>query len=362
MSRVFVSGFGAVSPAGWGVPALRAALRAEVPLPTRLIRRPEGKNQELAGGNQTGEVDGTGTATGGLRLAVVARPVPEPRPPLACLRHPRLRRASLITYYAVAAADEALGSAAPDNTRLGIVVCLQGGCVQYSYQFFDEVLKDPATASPMLFPETVLAAPASHVAAVFPNVHLVHTLEGDPATFLQALALGADWLLADRVEACLVIGAEETNWLLGNGLWVLDHQAALSGGAGAVCLTRNPQLSCGIELAQITDAYSYTISRNRRQAAQLMRAQLPASRPGHLLCDGLQNSRRTDAPERAAWSDWTGPRLSPKLVLGEGLMAAGAWQCVAACDALAAKSFRAAIVSVVGCNQQAIGARFTTLS
>jgi len=44
--------------------------------------------------------------------------------------------------------------------------------------------------------------------------------------------------------------------------------------------------------------------------------------------------------------------------LGEGMMAAAAWQCVAACDALAEKKFTAANVSLVGSNQQAIGARF----
>ena len=39
-------------------------------------------------------------------------------------------------------------------------------------------------------------------------------------------------------------------------------------------------------------------------------------------------------------------------------MAAGAWQCVAACDAVASGRFAAATVSLVGSNQQAIGARF----
>ena len=52
------------------------------------------------------------------------------------------------------------------------------------------------------------------------------------------------------------------------------------------------------------------------------------------------------------------PALSPKRILGEGLMAAAAWQCVAACDAVAGGRFAAANVSLVGSNQQAIGARF----
>ena len=94
-------------------------------------------------------------------------------------------------------------------------------------------------------------------------------------------------------------------------------------------------MSLGVELSLITDAHTYTARRNRRQAAQAMRQQLPACSPAELLCDGLGDSPRADAPEAAAWRDWTGPRLSPKRILGEGLMAAAAWQCVAACDAVA---------------------------
>ena len=127
-------------------------------------------------------------------------------------------------------------SQAPNQTpRLGIIVCLQSGCVHYSYRFFDETLKDPATASPLLFPETVFSAPASHVASLLGNAPLVYTLLGDPASFLQGLALGAEWLEEKRVDACLVIGAEETNWLRADALWHLDHRAIISGGAGAVC-------------------------------------------------------------------------------------------------------------------------------
>jgi len=39
-------------------------------------------------------------------------------------------------------------------------------------------------------------------------------------------------------------------------------------------------------------------------------------------------------------------------------MAASPWQCVAAIDALQQGKYSSAVVSVVGCNQQAIGAYF----
>jgi hypothetical protein len=43
-------------------------------------------------------------------------------------------------------------------------------------------------------------------------------------------------------------------------------------------------------------------------------------------------------------------------MLGEGLMAAGAWQCVAALDRLREGRHSTALVSMTGSHQQAIGA------
>ena len=357
--KIFVCGLGAVTPAGWGVAALRAALGKDEPLPTQMIERP-----------------GWGKP---LRVRLVPNPATRPE----FLTHPRLRRTSPITHYVVATALEATAAlrANPNpGLRLGLVVCLQSGCVNYSCRFYEETLKDPATASPLLFPETVYAAPASHLAAVLENISLASSLVGDPAMFLQGLSLGVQWLEENRVDACLVIGAEETNWILADALWHLERPAILTAGAGALCLCRNSEWSAGVELTAITDAHTYSTRNNRTQAARAMREQLGApaycrpvaSQPNgkiagrmpalpevpELLCDGTGSSTRADAPERAAWRDWTGPRLSPKRILGEGLMAAAAWQCVAACDAVARGRFAAANVSLVGSNQQAIGARF----
>jgi len=337
MNRVFVCGLGAVSPAGWNVAALRESLDQGQPFPVQSLERP------------------------GWDKPLRVRLVPAPAQRLAFLGHPRLRRTSPVTHYAAAAALEAVAKVRTGNEsdpRFGIIVCLQAGCVHYSYRFFDETLKDPATASPLLFPETVFSAPASHVASLLGNASLVYTLLGDPASFLQGLALGVAWLKEKRVDACLVIGAEETNWLRADALWHLDHRAIISGGAGAVCLSLNPVWSVGVELDRITAVHTYIALQPRSQAALAMRAELPAGSPEQLLCDGIGDSPRTDAPEIAAWRDWSGPRLSPKRILGEGLMDAGAWQCVAACDALAGGRFAAAIASLVGCNQHAIGARF----
>ena len=219
--------------------------------------------------------------------------------------------------------------------------------MQYSCRFYDETLKNPATASPLVFPETVHAAPTSHVAALLENVVLAQTLVGDPSSFLQGVALGALWIEENRVDACVVFGADETNWIIADAFAHLDRPAIATAGAGALCLCRDETVSLGVELAGITDAHVFSARQNRTQAAQAMRCQLENNSSGELLCDGLGVSRRADAAERAAWNDWPGPRVSPKKIFGEGMMAAAAWQCVAACDAVAEKRSRSASISLV---------------
>jgi hypothetical protein len=337
MSRVFVCGLGSVSPAGWGVETLREALEKKEALPIQPLTRP------------------------GWQKPLNMRPVPNLPVRLPFLAHPHLRRTSPLTQYAAAAALEAVKKVRPDSEahpRIGIIVCLQTGCVQFSSRFFEETLKNAATASPLLFPETVFAAPACHVAALLEKTPLVCTLTGDASAFALGLALGIDWLHEGRVDACLAIGAEEIHWLSADALRHFDRQAVISSGAAALCLSLNPEWSSGLELELITDAHSYTAVTDRRRAAKKMRAQMPAQNPAEVLCDGLNNSPRADAAETSAWADWNGPRISPKLVLGEGLMAAAAWQCVAACDLIAGGKFSAANVSLVGANQQAVGVRF----
>jgi hypothetical protein len=88
------------------------------------------------------------------------------------------------------------------------------------------------------------------------------------------------------------------------------------------------------------------------------RKELGEDKKEALLCDGLQGVPRLDHDEASAWGDWPGSRLSVKKFCGEAFMASSAWQCVAAVDALARRGCSAAVVSVVGCNQQAIAARF----
>lgn len=327
MSRVFVHGQGAVSPAGWGVPALRASLTAQQPLPVQSLARP------------------------GWDKALAVRVVPTPPGRLEFLAHPRLRRSSPMTHYAVGAALEAVGSDAAlirsGGLRLGVVTCTLAGGISYSRRFYQEVMQNPATASPMIFPETVFNSSASHLAAFLDSAAINYALVGDAGTFLQALAVAAGWLEEGLAEACVVIGAEETDWTAADALRLFDRRATHASGAGAIYLKSAPAL---VELAAVTDSFAATRALGRPEAARKMRAQLPAGARDELLC----------ASERghAAWHDWPGQTLAPIEILGEAFAAGAAWQCVAACDAIQQGGCAAANVSITGANLQAIAARF----
>ncbi len=250
-------------------------------------------------------------------------PPPETRPTF--LTHARLRRTSPITQFGVAAGLEALGEdtnlIAGGKLRLGIVQCVMSGCINYSRRFFDETLRDPATASPLVFPETVFNAPASHIAALLGTTAINYTIVGDPGTFLQGIALAANWLANDRVDGCLVIGAEEIDWLTADAFRRFQRKMILSDGAGAIYLRTEPS---GIHLSKITDSYLFLQKQNRHCAAQKMRGKLGDETRQSLLCDSTQAMARLDSAEIEAWKDWMGDRISPKTILGEGLMAAAA--------------------------------------
>ena len=198
MSRVFVHGQGAVSPAGWGVPALRASLEQGRPLPAQPLPRP------------------------GWEKPLQVRIVPPPPARPAYLAHARLRRASPMAHYTVGAALEALGNDADlvksGALRLGIVACTMTGGLSYSRRFYQEVLQDPTMASPLVFPETVFNAPASHLSAYLGAGTVSYTLVGDAGAFLQGLAVAAQWLDDGVADACVVIGAEESDWTAADAL------------------------------------------------------------------------------------------------------------------------------------------------
>jgi hypothetical protein len=328
MSRIFIHGTGAVSPAGWGVAALRDALEKNAPLPTQTLERP--------GWEKT--------------LSVRLVPAPANRPSFSA--HARLRRASAMTQHAVAAALEALGTDAmrvqTGELRLGIIVCMMAGGVAYSRRFYEEVLGDPATASPLIFPETVFNAPASHLGAYLHSPTINYTFVGDAGTFLQGMALAADWLDNGQADGCLVVGVEEMDWIVADAIRLFRRATIYAAGAGALYLKKNQPAA--VELAVITDSFTFTKKHSRSSAAKMMESQLPAGSINELFC--------VSDDTNFVRVGWPGQQTAPKVIVGEAFAASAAWQCVTACDVISCGKFTAANVSVVGANQQAVGARF----
>lgn len=347
-----IAGCGAVSPAGWGIAAFEAAIQRGEPMPMKETTR-EGSDRSY-------------------RIRHV--PAPTPRP--AFLGHARLRRTSPIAQYSVAAAVEAVGnnpaSIPVPKHRLGVIVSVMSACVNYSRRFYDEALKDPSTASPLVFPETVFNAPASHLAALLGATAINYTMVGDPGTYLQALALAADWLTSGMVDGCLVVGAEESDWITAEAYTIFDRRIILAEGAGAVYLKR-AEPGARVLLGAISDPQLYTRTRARIEAIRAARKEILSTVDQKLhrrmgLFDGLQGWRKQDAAEAEAWGDVDATdagmikRVSVKRLFGEGLMAASAWQTVAAVVAVRSGDCDSAIVSVGGINQQAIAAQLVSAS
>jgi hypothetical protein len=284
MSRIFVCGLGAVSPAGWGVERLSTALEKGEPIPVQTLARP------------------------GIENPFLIRDVPPPEVRPEFFAHPRLRRASVITLHTVAAVLEALGKDAAliqsGNLRLGIILCTMAGSVAYSRRFYEEVLQDPGTASPLFFPETVFNAPASHLAAYLGTNGTGYTLVGDDGTFLQGLAVAADWLREDRADGVVVIGTEELDWVVTKAMNLFQRHAIHGTGAGAIYLKKEKTSTAGAELGGITDSFLFTQNQSRKEAAQKMQGHLPPGGPEELLC--LARNQTTGRRHQKTWRGVTG--------------------------------------------------------
>ncbi len=322
-----VTGTGAVSPAGWGTAALVEAVSAGTPLAVETTRRAPGAPE------------------------IRVRRVPKPATPLPFLREARLRRTSPIAQFAVAASLEALGAERASalrqgELRLAVICYILNGCVNFSRRFYSEVLANPATASPLVFPETVFNAPSSHLSALLGSREPNYTLVGDSAQFLAAFELADLWLEEDEADAVLVVCSEEFDWLSAEAATLLDRRVTVAEGAAAVVLEK------GESRVAVTPPVMTSARRSRAAAARLVREACRGVE-GARLFDGLEATpTRATAPEAAAWADFAGPRVSVKATLGDGLGTSVGWQVVAA-----TAHAGPALVLATGSNQQVLAAR-----
>ena len=265
--------------------------------------------------------------------------------------HPRLRRASLISRFAAAAGLEALQAAGvkvdPHNAdRIALVFAISNGGVIYTKRFYRDIVEAGAqAASPLLFPETVFNAPASHLAAILGLTGTSYTLVGDSAVGLLAIRMAEDLMTNGALDYCLVVGAEEVDWLLCDAYrrWRLlrltppvelfsefSQGMMLSEGAGAILLARQSpitieQTHAGGYFARRADAEGI-LNRILRGLAQTEIDFVISSANGTFIDQAESKALRQIIPDAIVYT--------AKPALGESVGAAGLWQVILGAQAL----------------------------
>jgi 3-oxoacyl-(acyl-carrier-protein) synthase len=289
--------------------------------------------------------------------------------------HPRLRRSSAISRFAAVAGLEALANAnlklaADIATRTALIFAVSNGGVIYTKRFYHDIVESGAqAASPLLFPETVFNAPASHLAAILGITGASYTLVGDGAVGVLALKMAEDLMLSDALDYCLIVAAEEADWLLADAYrkWRLLGSTILSEGAGAILLSSDGLASARpLLIEQINAGTNFTKRREAPAAVEKVFAELCDSPPD--LVSASANGTFIDAAEKAAIAKHA-PEASVytvKAQLGESVGASGLWQTIVAAQALiqgrlpsesGPQTLHRALVCTCGLNQQVAGLR-----
>jgi len=128
---------------------------------------------------------------------------------------PRLRRSSAISHFAVASAVDAAASlTAEQRARTALIFAATDGGVIYTRRFYGDIVqRGPGAGSPLLFPETVYNAPASHIAARLGLEGEALTMVGDTEVGFDAIQAAAELLACGDVDYCLVATAQELDWI-----------------------------------------------------------------------------------------------------------------------------------------------------
>ncbi len=305
-------------------------------------------------------------------------------------RQPRLRRSSAISRFAVVAGLAALRDAGLtlDRTtaaRTALVFAISNGSVIYTRRFFHEIVEKGAqAASPLLFPETVFNAPASHLAAILGITGATYTLVGDGAVGILALQMAEDLLANPELDRVLVVGAEEADELLADAYrkWRLLRAApplepfarptrglVLSEGAGAVLVAREGAVS----VERVHPGGNFARQRELVRLLDGIGRELATEGGAADIFVASANGTFIDAAERqVAAAHFPGATIyTPKPALGESVAAGGIWQVICAALALrwqelppllnapadfsltnASKPWSRAIVTTCGLNQQ----------
>src|SRR3954469_22903701 len=259
--------------------------------------------------------------------------------------HPRLRRASAISRFAAAAGLAALSDAklSPndlDPEKIALVFAVANGGVIYTKRFYSDIVATGAeAASPLLFPETVFNAAASHLAAIIGLSGTTYTVVGDGSVGLTGLKVGEDLMSDPNLDHCLIVAAEEADWLLCDAYakWRLLRSVGplevfgktaqgtiLSEGAGAVLLSRTGSVAIAA-----SSGGGHFEARHEAASALSRVLKKVGSRDDAIIVSSA-NGTFVDAAEATALQQVSpnGLLYSPKVALGEGVGAAGLWQVI----------------------------------
>jgi 3-oxoacyl-(acyl-carrier-protein) synthase len=274
-----------------------------------------------------------------------------PESALKGISHPRLRRASAISRFAAAAGLHALESAgvkldSQTAERIALIFAISNGGVIYTKRFYRDIVNTGAqAASPLLFPETVFNAPASHLAAILGLTGATYTLVGDGAVGLAAIKMAEELMQNETLDYCLVVGTEEIDWLLCDAYrrWRLlrpappiepyskqNHGIILSEGAGAIVLARNG-------FVRIECAHSGGCFAKRAQAEEILKGILRDLGQAQIdFVISSANGTFIDRAESRALQELVPNALvyTAKPALGESVGAAGLWQVIVAAQAM----------------------------
>ncbi len=307
-----------------------------------------------------------------------ARPAPSPieKPvgsePAGCLRVPpgsvddaaalpRLRRSSAISLFAVAAAADAVADAGLDDgqlARTALVFAASDGGVVYTRRFYSDLIeRGEGAGSPLLFPETVYNAPASHIASRLGLQNESLTLVGDAATGLAAVRTGCELLQTGDADHCLVVAAQESDWVTWEAYtrWNLigDHghdKALFSEGAAAVVLSRH---GTGCAIARCHAGVSCTSERDAAGRFDALLAEMLGDTAPALAISGASGTKldtvelaclRKRAPAAAV--------LHPKFTLGESMACSALQHVVAGSLALRNQMPGPILVTAAGFHRQ----------
>jgi len=208
---------------------------------------------------------------------------------------PRLRRASPLSHHLIEAVAQIL-EARPDIdlSRVGLVGSFFIGCLVYSVRFYKGLTTDGRRfASPILFPETVVNTPLSHVVSELKIGGPVYSQTGDTSCWSTALRTAALWLANDDVEHVIVAGGEEFDPVfldvMHSARWFGSRpEAGVSEGAGAVLLGKKSSQALA-HITRIVDGFAF---RNRAQAAMAAESLLAEFDPVIPVADTAANWTR----------------------------------------------------------------------